>query len=352
MRLAPLLAAALVACTTPNAPERTFTFGSGAPSAPGANATAAAPTTHYGVAGLVPPHVPSPTAADYEVMYASFATTGGAVGVYTNWADPNGGVPAVIASTAVAAKQYGFGPVVIALGVARDGTTGVVSTVDWASQRARFVQTAASIARDQRPSYLALGVEVNRLWMSDPSAFDGFVAGYAEAYDEIKKVSPATKVFTIFQLELMRGAAYILTGQASTAVQWSLLDRFRGRLDLVGFTTYPFLAFASPKEIPDDYYQEAMRRASLPVAFTEVGWPSGSIAGTASRYDGTPEEQVEFITRFFALTAQVQREVVLWSFPNEVASVPGRPFATVALRTRDGAAKPALAAWQAAIKRP
>jgi len=319
-------------------------------------ATATAPPrsgTTYGVAGLIRPNGMGTKASDFDAMYRSFARTGGAVGVYTNWSDSaadEGAPPRVIAAAAAAAKQYGFGPLVIALGIARDAAPGVVSAVDWSgTQRDRFIAAVAAVARDQRPPYLALGVEVNRLWASDRAAWDGFVKGYAAAYDAIKAASPATKVFTIFQLELMKGHALRWTGRDDPP-QWALLDAFAGRLDLVGFTTYPFLQYARPADVPADYYDEALDRAKLPVAFTEIGWPSDRPASVPFGYDASPDAQAAFVERFFALVRPSDRRVAiaLWSFPFEVGTQLGL-FDSVALRTADGVAKPALAAWQRGI---
>lgn len=303
------------------------------------------------MAGLIPPHFPSASAADYEALYTSLSGTGGAVGVYTAWADAgkDGAAPAVVAASAAAAAKYRFGPVVVALGVAKDSPGGVSSTVDWSGQqRDRFISAVTTVAREQKPEFLALGVESNRLWMSDPAAFDGFVKGYADAYDSIKKVSPSTKVFTIFQLELMRGTAFLMTGKQSTPPQWDLLAKFSGRLDLVGYTTYPFLAYGGPADIPDDYYSDAARRSPAPVAFTEIGWPSADLGSAAegSPYGGTPQEQHDFVTRFFALTADVRPALALWSFPNDVGAAAPRTFSSIGLRQNDGTAKAALVPWQ------
>ena len=318
-------------------------------------ASAAPQATRYGVAGLIAPHFPAPVPADYETLYTSLASTGGALGLYTAWSDAGaeGKPPAAIAAATAAAAKYRFGPLVIALGVTADAPGGVRSTVDWnGPQRDRFVAAATAVAKERKPEMLALGVESNRLWMSDPQAFDGFVTGYAEAYDAIKKVSPSTRVFTIFQLELMRGSAYLMTGKSEPAApQWPLLEKFAGRLDVAGFTTYPFLDFRTPAEIPDDYYADAARRAGVPVAFTEIGWPSADLGGAAagSPYGGTPEEQADFARRFFALTKSLDVAAALWSFPNDLGSGGPRTFASVGLRENDGTAKPALDVWRSGI---
>ena len=347
MRLTLAVTIVLIACTvSPAATSAPSTSAS-------ASRTPSAASTTFGVAGLIRPNNMGTKAADFEAMYRSFTTTGGAVGFYTNWTDSaadEGAPPRVIAAAAAAAKQYGFGPLVIALGVARDAPGGVGSTVDWnGPQRERFIAAATAIAREQRPEYLALGVESNRLWGSDRAAWDGFVRGYASARDAIKAASPSTRVFTIFQLELMKGHAVRWTGRDDPP-QWSLIDAFAGTLDVVGFTTYPFLEYARPADIPPGYFSDALDRVKVPVAFTEIGWPSARPASTPFAYDASPDAQAAFVDRFFALVPAGDRRVALalWSFPFDVGTQLGL-FDSVALRASDGTAKPALAAWQRGI---
>jgi hypothetical protein len=342
VRAAIFAAVLLVACSSPS------------PAASGPTPSAGPGATRYGVAGLIARHFPKPAAADYETLYSSLAGTGGTLGLYTAWSDAGaeGAPPAAIAAAAAAAAKYRFGPLVIALGVTEDAPGGVRSTVDWnGPQRDRFIAAATAVAKEHKPELLALGVESNRLWMSDPAAFDGFVSGYAQAYDAIKKVSPATRVFTIFQLELMRGGAFLITGKESSPAQWELLAKFDRRLDVAGFTTYPFLAYRAPADIPVDYYADAARRAGVPVAFTEIGWPSADLGGaaTGSAYGGTPEEQAAFASRFFALTKGLDVAAALWSFPNDLGAAGPRTFSSVGLRDNDGSAKPALAVWRSGV---
>lgn len=309
--------------------------------------------TRFGVAGVIPPNADHATAADFESLYRSYAGTGGLVGVYTNWADSTaseGRIPKLVDTMFAAGKRYGFTPL-IGLGVARDVGSTIMPTVLWddLGQRRRFIDTARVIAKTYRPAYLVLGVEVDRLARVNASSFEGFVSAYREAYEIVKAASPTTAVLTVFQLELIRGAGYLSTGTRSSSARWDLVDRFSGTLDAVGFTTYPFLDYESPAAMPADYYTSAASRFKLPVAFTEIGWPSAPLAAApTSGHGGTPDEQVEFVKRFFELTAAVNAPMSLWSFPNDPGATAG-PFAAVGLRERDGTPKPALAAWREAI---
>ena len=305
----------------------------------------------YGVAGLIPAHYPSASADDWTAMYRSVGDTGGLLGVYTNWADPKGiegAIPGVVKAAFATGTTYGFMPVV-GLGFARDVSGGgVASTVDWsnAAQVSHAVEAAVAVARTYRPGFLGLGIEVNRLYESDPAGFDAFVAGYEQMYDQVKAASPGTLVFPVFQLEMTRGKAYLMGGKRNP--EWDLLARFADRMDAAAFTTYPFFDAQSPADLPDDYFSVITAHTDKPIVFTEIGWPSAPLANAPkSGYGGTPEEQSAFVSRFFELTGGLDVRAALWSFPDDLnADYPNTAMRNLSLRTNDGTAKPALTAWQ------
>ncbi|HEV8534808.1 MAG TPA: hypothetical protein VGR87_03690 [Candidatus Limnocylindria bacterium] len=254
--------------------------------------------------------------------------------MYTNWADAGkeGAAPAVVAATAAAAAKYRFGPLVIALGVAQDAAGGGVrSTVEWSGARSvprgRHGGGSRPEARVPRPGCgvePALHVRAGRI--------RGFHKG--------------------LRGRVRRDQAGLARHQGLHHLPARAHARVRaGKLDLIGYTTYPFLGYAGPGDLADDYYADAARRSPAPVAFTEIGWPSADLGGAAagSPYGGTPEEQAAFVSRFFELTRAVRPALALWSFPNDVGAGGPPTFSSLSLRRNDGTAKPALAAWQTGI---
>lgn len=316
--------------------------------APGGNGT------EWGVAGVIPPHFPSPTSADYARLFASYSETGSLAGVYLNWADSpadEGTIPKGVASVHQAVAAQGI-QLVVALGATRDDGTSVRSTVDWAdpAQRQRFMDAVKNVATAIQPPYLAIGVEVNRLWEADPAAFDQFVAGYREAYAVAKKASPGTRVFTVFQLEMMDGEAFLAGG--ARRPEWDLLAKFDGALDAVGFTSYPFFDYETPESIPADYYLQASAKAGLPVVITELGWPSRPLSSApGSGYGGSPAEQLQFVQRIPSLLEGANVRAVLWAFPFDLGAGAPVTFESVALRENDGSEKPAFQAWRSVVRR-
>ena len=119
-----------------------------------------------------------------------------------------------------------------------------------------------------------------------------------------------------------------------------MIDRFPDA-DIIGFTTYPGLVFASPDDIPDDYYRRLGDLAGgRPIAFTEMGWQAG---GDFGPYSGTPESQARFVERFGELTERTDVAFVVWSFLFDQA-VPA-PFDTMGLIAADGTPRPAWERW-------
>lgn len=124
-----------------------------------------------------------------------------------------------------------------------------------------------------------------------------------------------------------------------TKSQWSLLDRFP-KSDIIAFTTYPGLIYENPSEIPADYYSEIKSHTVKPIAFTEIGWHSGT---GPTGWESSDAEQAGFVTTFFSLTEELNKELVIWSFLYDQDI--SEPFNSMGLRRSDGNAKPAWDSW-------
>lgn len=202
-----------------------------------------------------------------------------------------------------------------------------------------YKNKAIEFAEKYKPKYLGLGIEVNIMYEKSPDDFEDFVIFYDEVYDTVKEVSPNTKVFTVFQLEKMKGLTFWSDGTLnSSKAQWFLLDRFDS--DLAVFSTYPGLVYKDPSEIPADYYTEITLHTDKPIAFTEMGWHS---AASPQGWESSEEEQAEFITTFFNLTKDLNKEIIIWSFMYDPDTI--EPFNSMGLRNSDGTAKSAWNVW-------
>ena len=200
--------------------------------------------------------------------------------------------------------------------------------------RKLWVQEARMIAKEFKPDYFSLGNEINDYFYLHPGDLDDFVSLYDDAYAEIKKVSPSTKVFVVFSY------THMIDNE-----QFALLERFDKRVDLIGLTTYPWKHFDNPQEIDLDYYKKIKNYISKPIAFTEIGWISSKEGGSSE------EEQAEFLKQFFNLVEDLDLEMVNWLFLHEIkvtgiiASVTDSSTSTISLKNADGSRKKVYYEW-------
>ncbi len=203
--------------------------------------------------------------------------------------------------------------------------------------RAAFREAARDLAR-LRPPYLCLATEINFLAMQRLDEFLHFASLYKQAYRDVKRLSPATKVFVSFQWEWMR----IVDAREmhKIAEHSKVIDIFRPELDLVALTSYPSAFHHKPADLVADYYSWVYRhiRANDEVLLMEVGWPTGG--------SGSEREQVAFIERLPRLLLQVNVSVVAWALLHDVALAEfGADLNSVGLLTRDGRKKPGFEAF-------
>ncbi|MEM2930115.1 MAG: hypothetical protein QW797_04590 [Thermoproteota archaeon] len=204
-----------------------------------------------------------------------------------------------------------------------------------------YKNSTVEFAEKYKPKYLAIGIEVNVLYEKSLEDFEEFVEFYDEVYDAVKSKSPDTKVFTVFQLEKMKGLNGGLFGGENDPAksQWFLFDSFP-KSDIIAFTTYPGLVYENPSEIPENYYSEIILHTEKPVAFTEVGWHSNA---SPEGWESSDAEQAEFVTLFFSLTKNMNKEIEVWSFLYDQNV--SEPFNSMGLWRIDGTSKPAWDSW-------
>lgn len=217
--------------------------------------------------------------------------------------------------------------------------------------RNAFVAYTAYVVKNYHPEYLALGVEINMLYERTPAQFEAFVSLYAEAYAVAKAANPSTKVFPTFQLEDIEGRSGI-----AHPPHWEVLDYFRGRMDALAISTYPFLGdLRSAADIPPDYYTQLRARWPAPgeVLIAEAGYSSMPVEGAVNI--GTEEDQAAYLLRLLT-EAEAQRfSLVVWAaaldpaFAREGAASVLRD---IGLRRADGSNKLAWSTWEEWARRP
>lgn len=141
--------------------------------------------------------------------------------------------------------------------------------------KSSYKQSIIDVVKVAKPLYLSVGNEVNRWYEEygadngDPNGFQHFVSLYEEVYEEVKEISPKTKIFCVFSREIV---------DKNREADLKVLNMFEPEtLDLLIFTSYPFAiqGINDPSDIPDNYYSKLpSNMKDKPFGFSEIGWPS------------------------------------------------------------------------------
>lgn len=242
----------------------------------------------------------------------------------------NGGAPLIFTNLA---QQYDYTPI-IEVGHYIQESGELFRPFEEYNQL--YLDSTIDFVSEYKPPYFGMGVETNIFAQKNPEAFEEFVPFYNKVYDAIKEVSPHTKVFTVFQLETMKGLDMWEIKENSP--HWNMIDRFKH--DIVAFTTYPGLFYRDVTDIPNDHYSEILSHVSKPVAFTEIGWHSAS---SPVGWESSESEQAEFIYAFYDLTKHMEVEIAVWSFMYDPDII--EPFNSMGLIDEDDHARLAWDVW-------
>jgi hypothetical protein len=204
-----------------------------------------------------------------------------------------------------------------------------------------------------QPEYLSLAAETNliRLVAGDP-IYSSVVAMVNAAATEQRALATTSKLMVSVQVETAWGrlqGVNIYQGVDQDRTDFPFLDA-------LGLSSYPYLGgFATPEDIPDDYYSRLTLAAPLPVVVLEGGWPSVSVGITSSR-----ALQADYIHRHAELLDQANAaglfqitftDFDLSTFPPPLDQSLA-PFAHLGLVDSALGPKPALASWDSVFERP
>jgi hypothetical protein len=218
-----------------------------------------------------------------------------------------------------------------------------------AALRTAFIAYATYIAKNYQPDYLAIGVEINMLAERTPRQFEAFVSLYRETYAQVKSASPRTKVFPTFQLDDLEGALDMIHPP-----HWELLDNFRGVMDVLAISTYPYLGeLRAASSIREDYYTQLQSRFAGEIMIAETAYPSAQVEGKG--VIGTEEDQRAYLARLLEEAEANRIGSVIWLAPLDPAYAStgnASVFRDTGLRKSDGGNKLAWTTWEEWAHRP
>ena len=211
-----------------------------------------------------------------------------------------------------------------------------------------------ALANETQPLYLGLASETNLIrFGGPPGVYDAIVHMTNAAAPRIRDVS-LSPLYVSVQVELAWGR--IGGGNTYVGVAQDLADF--PFITALGLSSYPYLGgFASPSDLPDDYFSRLTSGVALPELVTEGGWSSADIGSVHS----TPALQAAWIRRASHLldvahaAAWFQLDITdlnLSAFGFDPNDPQLAPFAKIGLLDTTFVAKPALIAWDSVLALP
>lgn len=206
----------------------------------------------------------------------------------------------------------------------------------------RFVVVMDSLLK---PEHLGLALETNLIRAAAPPAnYEGVRQAAGEAAVELRNRGSQARLSVSVQAEQAWGkfSDNIYQGIAQDLSDFSFLEE-------LGISSYPYLVFATPADIPENYYARLVSGLALPCFVTEGGWSSSP----AGPFDGSAQNQADYFRQHHDLlqragaTAWFQllyTDLDISSFPPPVP--PNLQFfASIGVVDVNFNPKPALAVW-------
>jgi hypothetical protein len=211
-----------------------------------------------------------------------------------------------------------------------------------------------------KPTWLAIGVEVNELATKKPALWPGYVALHRQVYQAVKakyKTLPVTA--TLLAPALLEG----WREQDVPAVQAKALADLLPFCDLMAWSLYPYMSRHFTGNYPVDWYDRLAKLVpDKPLAISECGFPAQPFTAFGIPFAGSPAAQEAFVGQLLSGAQRHRSPFVVWftarDFDQLWATIDPsiRPLALLwrdtGLIGDDGQPRPALSTWRAARTRP
>lgn len=217
----------------------------------------------------------------------------------------------------------------------------------------RFVVVMDSILK---PDHLGLALETNLIRLAAPdSIYQGVRQAANNAAAAVRKIDSQVPLSVSVQAEVAWG----LLGANSTGYVGVAKD-FNDFpfLQELGISSYPYMSYKSPLDMPIDYYAQLTTGHPLPVFVSEGGWTSVSL--DAYGITSSTAQQQAYIRRQSQMLAQAHAialfqltftdlAVSAWA-PNLTTEL--APFAFLGMVDSNFVPKPALTTWDSLRLQP
>jgi hypothetical protein len=213
----------------------------------------------------------------------------------------------------------------------------------------RFVVAMDSILH---PDHLGLALETNLIRLVAPdSIYQGVKQAVNTAAARVKAIDTKTPLSVSVQAEVAWGRATTPLGGTSTYAGIAADYTDFPFIQELGISSYPYLSYTNPGDIPLNYYAQLTTGHSTPVFVSEGGWTSANI--TAYNVQSSNAQQQAYIRRQGQLLTQAKAiglfqltytDLSLGAWPT-IDSTELIPFAYLGMVDSNFIAKPVLTTW-------
>ncbi len=205
------------------------------------------------------------------------------------------------------------------------------------------------------PDHLGLALETNLIRAASPaSIYLGVKTAANAAASDVRAIDAKVPLSVSVQAEVAwgktSGAGYVGVDQDFTDFPF---------VQELGISSYPYGSFATPADMPLNYYSNLVADHSVPVFVSEGGWTSADITGNGYSVLSSPGQQAAYIQRQGLLLAEAHgtglfqlafTDLDLSGWGSDSTNL--YPFAFLGVVDRNFSPKPALAAWDSLRTQP
>ena len=200
------------------------------------------------------------------------------------------------------------------------------------------------------PDHMGLALETNLIrGIAPDSVYQGVKQAANAAAKDLKSMDPSLKLSMSVQAEYawgkFTGGTYLGTSRDFEDFPF---------IQELGISSYPYIVFNQPADIPLNYYSILTQGKSLPEFVSEGGWTSKSIIGPSGNVlNGSPQLQSIYIRRQSQLLDQA-KAIALFQLDFadlNITYLPAnllneaQPFLFIGLADSSFVRKPALTTW-------
>jgi hypothetical protein len=205
------------------------------------------------------------------------------------------------------------------------------------------------------PDHLGLALETNLIRLAAPdSIYQGVKQAANTAAARVRIIDANVPLSVSVQAEVAWGRIGGNTAYVGVATDYTDFPFIKE----LGISSYPYLTYANPSDMPLNYYAQLAAGHNTPVFVSEGGWTSANI--TAFSVQSSPAQQQAFIRRQAQLLAQANAiglfqltftDLSLSAWP-ATDSAELIPFAFLGMVDSNFVAKPAFTTWDSLRSNP